>query len=351
MIGADPRGFGERAHIPAVKSSNLMELSAVCTAHEATARAAAERHQVRKWYAGVDALVSDPEIDLVTIAVRPRHHLALAAAALQAGKAVYCEWPLARTTEEAWQVVELAEKTGTPNAVGLQGRFAPAIETMRRMISDGQIGAPLMFEASLLQSPFQVDSDRSWLSEISEASGALHVATAHVTDAVQHVLGKLAAVAAITDTLIPEASFGDTGEAFKWNTPDTVAYIARLEQETPGVVSVSNATRPPLGFNFRVMGEQGQLRARSPEYFQFSPIQLELGRNGSFEPLASVQSGNTRDENDPSTNVARALEAFCQSVTDSDRFTPGFRDGLDLHRLIDSVAHSADASAWRTIAR
>lgn len=318
-----------------------MELTAICTAHESTARAAASQYGAPKWYAGADDLVADPDIDLITIAVRPRHHRELAEAALESNKMVYCEWPLARTSEEALRMVELAERSGVANAVGLQGRFAPAITTMRRTIKDGLIGKPLSFEAQLLQAPFTVDSDRAWLTRIDEASGALHVATAHVTDAVQYVLGDLTDFAAIVETTLPVGRFGDTGEVFEWQTPDTVLYLARAESDVPGVVQVSNATAPSLGYLFRVTGDEGQILARAPEYFQFSPIELSVGRVGdSFEPIRVIGSSDREVELDPATNVGRALESFVDSVLSQSTFRPDFNDGLALHHVIDQIATS-----------
>jgi predicted dehydrogenase len=328
----------------------MLELAAICTAHEATARAAAERHNVPKWYEGVEALAADADIDLVTVAVRPRFHLPLAAAVMESGKMVYCEWPLARTTEEAEQMAALARQAGVANAVGLQGRFAPAIQTMRQIIRGGRIGDPLTFEASLLQSPFTVDSDRAWLSQAREASGALHVATAHVTDAVQHVLGELGRLTALTDTVIPEGRFGDTGEAFTWNAPDTVVYVAESKSGISGAVSVSNATLPPLGFRFRVAGDEGQVVARASEYFQFSPIEISLGAaDGTFERIQAHAAADSRDDRYPSANVARALEAFVRSLDSEAPFSPDFEDGLALHRVIDAIAESAQTFQWKSV--
>jgi predicted dehydrogenase len=326
----------------------MLEFVAVCTAHADTARQAAHRHDVPKWYEGVDALVADPDIDLVTVAVQPRHHLALVEAALTSGKSVYCEWPLARTTAEATRMSRIAAQAGAPHAVGLQGRFAPAIELLRDSLAAGRVGEPLSFDSSLLQSPFRVDSDRSWLTQAREASGALHVATAHVTDAVQFVLGPLTSVAAMTETLIRDGVYADTGERFEWRTPDTVVYLARTRSGVPGVVSISNATMPGLGFRLRVAGSDGQIVARSSEYFQFSPIELTITRpGGSLERLTPPAHDQSGDEREPAKNVQRALDSFAGSILTGEAFSPGFHSGLELHHFIDEIAESAVTSSWR----
>ena len=349
VIGADPRGFGERAHIPAVISSSRLRLVAVCTAHDETAQSAARRHGLSRWYSDAGEMALDSEVDLVVIAVRPRFHLELAEAAVRAGKPVYCEWPLARTTEEAVRMAQLVQQAGVANAVGLQGRFAPPLAEMRRTIEQGRIGTPLSFEISLLQEPFQVHSDRLWLTRSDEASGALHVATAHIMDALQDVLGSVTRVSAITRTLITESVLADAQGSFAWETPDTVLCLAEVGDGIPGTVEVSNVTRPPLGFTFRVLGDDGQVVARAPRYFQFSPIELSVGRpTGEFEVLAVT--GDERDDNDPATNVGRALDEFAAAIATSAGFSPDFQDGVDLHRLVDAIARSSAAdSDWQNL--
>jgi predicted dehydrogenase len=350
VVGADPRGFAARAHIPAVTQSPHLELSAICTAHEATARDAARTHGAKRWYADVGALVEDPDIDLVIVSVRPRFHAEIARASLDAGKATYCEWPLGRTTSEAAEMADVAALTEAPSAVGLQGRFAPAILELRDRLLRGQIGRVLAVDVSLLQAPFRVDSDRSWLIEKEEASGALHVATAHLTDAVQFVLENLASVTGIVGTKVKGGQYADNGEKFIWKTYDTVSYLA----ETPSGISISarisNVTRPALGFVLRVAGEDGQLMVRAPQYLQFSPAELFIGSSGSELEKVDIESPDGRDDAGPESNVARALEAFVGVSANPPSDVPDFADGLALHRVLDAIEQSSQSRRWVTIA-
>lgn len=349
VIGADSRGFGTRAHIPAVQAVAGLELAAICTAHDDTARLAAVKYGVAKWFAGLEGLIADPEIDMVTIAVRPRFHLELAAAALKAGKIVYCEWPLARTMAEAVEMASVAAATGVPNAVGLQGTFSPALRLIADLVGSGRIGRPLTFEASLLQARFAVASDRAWLSEQNEASGALFVASAHVIDAVQYVLGEMLSLVAVERVSAPSGVFEDTGELFEWGASDTVILIAELAAGVSGTVSVSNVTYPPQGFSFRITGEEGQVLARAPRYFQFSPITVSVGGlSGGLEEVI-VDYGSVAPslgEDHPGKNVARSLSSFAESIRSGTRFRPDFEDGLALHRVVEATARSSRSHTW-----
>ena len=349
VIGASARGFGARAHIPAVKAAPGLELVAVCTAHDDTARAAAELHGVPRWFGDPAQLFVDDEIDLVTVAVRPAFHRELAIGALEANKMVYCEWPLALNTAEASAMAAVAAGAQTTSAVGLQGRYAPAVRTMRRLVEEGQIGVPLTVDASLLQPKFPVHSDRGWLSRRSEASGALFVASAHLIDTVQHVTGPLRSITAVDGTLSPGGSYADTGDAFEWDTSDTVAVLGEFTAGAVATIRVSNITDPGLGFSLRIAGEEGQLLATSPAYLQFSPITLMQGRpGGAFQEVAVDTKDDPVDlaDTDPAANVARAMSAFGDAVGSGARFRPDFADAVELHRLLDAVSTASSEREW-----
>ncbi len=352
VVGASPPGFGDRAHLPAVQSAPGLVLEAVCTTREETARAAAERWGARKWYVGIDDLCRDPEVDLVTVAVRPRLHYPLTMAALTAGKPVYCEWPLALDTGEATEMSKLVEQGTISTAVGLQGRFAPAIAWCRRLVADGAVGRPLSFVVSQMLSKFDVDRDRAWLVRHEEASGALFVAFGHVIDSVRSILGEVHSISGRQLTLSPAGTYTDGG-TFEWRTADTVMAMAELAGGIVGTVHVSNTTSPPVGYSLRIIGEEGQILLSAPSYYQFSPVkvsvvpmQLALGasQNVALEELEIPDdyfSKTAVGEDHSAYNVARAIGGFADSIRTGRRFRPDFEDGVTLHHLIDAVIASS----------
>ena len=348
VVGASPPGFGDRAHLPAVAAEPGLILEAVCTTREETARAAAHKWGARKWYAGIEALCNDPEVDVVTVAVRPRLHHPLTMAALRAGKPVFCEWPLALDTAEAREMESAAKQGGIPTAVGLQGRSAPAVAWARKLVAQGSVGRPLSFVVSQMLSKFEVDSDRAWLVRHEEASGALFVAFGHVMDSVRFILGDVENISARQMTLSPAGTYTEGG-TFQWQTADTVMAIAELAGGVVGTAYVSNTTSPPQGYSLRIIGEEGQIVLGAPSYYQFSPVrvsrgplQVSVGRANTdtleeVEIPAEYFSDMPVTEGHAAYNVARALIDFADSIREGRRFRPDFADGVDLHRLIDAV--------------
>lgn len=352
VVGASPPGFGDRAHLPAVKSAPRLTLEAVCTTRAETAKAAAEKWGARKWYAGIEDLCNDPNVDLITVAVRPRWHHPLTMAALGAGKPVFCEWPLALDTTQAQEMTSAAKQESIPTAVGLQGRFAPAVAWARHLVADGAVGKPLSFKVSQMLSKFDVDRDRAWLVRHEEASGALFVAFGHVIDSVRFILGEVENISARQLTLSPEGKYTEGG-TFEWKTADTVMAMAELAGGIAGTAYVSNTVSPPLGYSLRILGEEGQILLGAPSYYQFSPVRLSVGalkvsvgrretdRLEQVEIPGEYFSETAVTENDSAYNVARALTDFADSIREGRRFRPDFADGVNLHRLLDAAMTSS----------
>ena len=100
FIGAGGR-WGPSAHGPALQKLPEINLHAVCTAHADTAQAAADKYGVKKAYSDLQTMGADPQIEAALVAVRVPAHYKIANAAVDAGKHVYCEWPLGANTKEA----------------------------------------------------------------------------------------------------------------------------------------------------------------------------------------------------------------------------------------------------------
>src|SRR5258705_10093632 len=127
IIGANPdRGWAAQAHIPALKSlSDDFEITALSTSRRESADAASKLFGVPVAFDNYQDLVNSAGVDVVAITVKVPHHLELATAALEAGQAVYFEWPLGNGLEEGEDLAALAEDKGVLAADGPQARFAP----------------------------------------------------------------------------------------------------------------------------------------------------------------------------------------------------------------------------------
>lgn len=140
IIGASPLnpGWGVIALIPALQKLPQYELRAVSTSNSVSA--AANAFEVAAFDNHTD-LIAHPGVDLVVVAVKVSHHHELVTAALDAGKIAFCEWPLGRNSDEAHDLAVHARLARVHNAIGLQARFAPAIQRIRAAIHRAAVSA------------------------------------------------------------------------------------------------------------------------------------------------------------------------------------------------------------------
>src|SRR5438309_11679126 len=144
IIGVSPiRGWAATAHIPALRALPFYEIRALSGHSAESARAAGEAFGVSAVFSDHKQLVTRPDIDVVAVTVKVPHHREFVSAAIAAGKAVYCEWPLGRDLEDARAMAALAVEQRVHSVVGLQARQAPAIEFVQELLRDGYVGEVL----------------------------------------------------------------------------------------------------------------------------------------------------------------------------------------------------------------
>ena len=143
IIGVSPvRGWAATAHIPALRALPKYEIRALSAHNAESARAVGEAFGVSEVFSDHEQLVTQPDIDVVAVTVKVPAHRELVSAALAAGKAVYCEWPLGNGLKEAETLAALAEKNGVLAVAGLQARSAPAVAYVRDLVERGYVGEP-----------------------------------------------------------------------------------------------------------------------------------------------------------------------------------------------------------------
>jgi predicted dehydrogenase len=344
--------WGARAHVPAVMALPEAELVAVCTAREETARRAQERTGAPLAFWDYESMVRSPEVDLVTVAVRIALHHPIVLAALEAGKHVFCEWPLALNSVQAAEMYGLARAQGVLHAVGTQARFSPGIMYGKALMEEAYVGKPLLYHMTHFLSG-AIDprpSHRWWSMRAEEGGGAILIALGHALDVVRWYLGDVEAVCSSVQTLVPEARFVDTGEVVRVDAIDTIACMARLANGLSGTVHVSNACRGGGGFRLEIYGTEGRLRVESSHMVQYSPARV-YGAHGN-EPWqelpvpASFQQVTELATDSQAFQVAQLLRQCIRTIAAGGDFQPDFAEAVALHRTIEALVRSSQHGTW-----
>jgi predicted dehydrogenase len=348
LIGAGGR-WGPRAHVPALQGVPQTELIAMCTAHPDTARAAAEKFKVSRAYGSDKELNADRDVEAVAIAVRVPAHYQLAKNAIEAGKHVFCEWPLGANTREAEELAELARAQKVRTIVGLQRRASPAYLYMRELIQDGYVGQVLSVHMLLMNSGVLTrTSDRTWQRDVALGANSLTITFAHVFDAMCMVVGELVEVSAIVSTQVPQWFESDTQRYVDVTSPDNILVQGRLE--SGAVVNACCGIQPYHGSGHRleIYGKEGTLM-------------MIGGGEGGEERRRKLMGGHKDDESLQELTVPERFTCVPPSVREVGsaydvgqlwvRFVQGIRAGGDIdpdfdhavrrHRVLDAIVRAA----------
>ena len=204
IVGA---GFVGPHHIDAVRRLGFVDIVAVAGSNEESGRRKAEQLGARKGYGNYQALIDDPDVQVVHVATPNYLHYPVISAALANGKHVVSDKPLAATSAESRQLVEQAARANVVAAVTFNYRGNPLVQQARHAITNGDIGNPTFIHGYYLQDWLIKDTDYSWRldPEKAGASSALGDIGSHWCDLAQHVTGlRITHVLGDITTVIPQ---------------------------------------------------------------------------------------------------------------------------------------------------
>ncbi|MDO8532691.1 MAG: Gfo/Idh/MocA family oxidoreductase [Dehalococcoidia bacterium] len=358
VIGANGQGrWGSRAHVPAFLALPEMDVVAVCTAHKETAESAARHFNVPRFYWDYHAMLEDPNIDLVSIATKVPLHYPMALAALQAGKHVFCEWPLALSASQADELARTAQERRLHHGVDLQSRGSPPILHLKELCDEGYMGRLLTFNMSIML-PTHITpraSHRRWTMEEGGGGNALTIQGGHSIDILGWCLGDIVEVCAEVATRVPEVSLSDTGEVVKVTSPDTIAFVCKLVNGAFGAVQSSWVAWHGSGWRMEAYGTEGKLMATSRETLQYGDVRVRGARKD--EPAEHDIETPDRlrwvSEIPPTDfvpyNVAQLARKMAEGIIQGHPTHPNFYDAAHLHRVLEAVTRSARERRWVTV--
>lgn len=196
-------------------------------------------------YAGFEEMLKAEQLDALDICTPPNLHAGLAVAALNRGIPTICEKPLARTPDEAREILAAAEASGTTLMTAFCHRFHPPVELVRGLIEDGTLGRVLMFR-NRFGTRF-AGVEHRWFSKPEVAGGGVLMDTSiHSVDLFRHLVGEVSCAAAATRTYSPEIR----------GLEDSAAMVLTADNGAVGVIEASWMT--PWSANIvEIYGEDG----------------------------------------------------------------------------------------------
>jgi predicted dehydrogenase len=371
-IGMVGYAFMGRAHSQAWRNvASFFDLplrprmAAICGRDQAAVAAAAARLGWPAWETDWKRLVQRDDVDLVDVCTPGSSHAEISIAALEAGRHVLCEKPLANTVEEARAMAAAAERAATGGVramVGFNFRRVPAVALARELVAAGRLGAIRHVRAAYLAShALDPELPLAWRHQAAEAgSGALGDLGAHAVDLAQHLAGdRIAGVSALTETFVRERPLpGGGGARGPVTVDDAALFIARFGG---GALGSFEATRLAAGHTEGLAVElNGELGSVVWELGAFNELRLfdateepatqgfrriQVTRAGHPYAGAWWPDGHSIGYEHTFTHEVRDL---LQAIADGRDPEPTFADGLQVQEVLDAVQRSAASGAGWT---
>jgi len=348
LIGASVKGtWSSRSHLPAAQTSSDVELTAVCTTKADSAEAARQAYGARLAFDDYRAMVASPEIDAVAVVVRVPSHYAPTKAALEAGKHVYCEWPLGRTTAEAVELTALAKANKLVTAIGLQARVNPALMYLKEQIDSGFVGEIMAVHVSVLRDGvLSRPSNRTWQRDAELGANTLTIAAGHTVDAMRFVTGDFGRLTAVVATQAKQWLDTGTGKLLDVTSPDNVLLSGRLANGAVASVHVGAIPFAGSGYRMEIYGRDGTLVVSGEDSPQLGKVLLHGAKRGNTlasmpvpERFTVVASATPAGE---AINVGQMYTLFAQAIRGGESRQPTFETAVELHRLVDAMQQASD---------
>ena len=349
IIGLNPGiHWGATAHIPALASLSAdYELVGVANTSLASAERAAKAFDLKHAFPNAQALVESPEVDLVVVTVKVPHHRELVTAALEAGKHVYCEWPLGNGLAEARELAALAKAKGVVTAVGTQMRVAPEVEHLRKLVADGYVGEVL--STTLIGSGGQwggqTDAAHAYLYDDANGATLLSIPLAHTLAGLCEVLGGVRNVSARMLRHRDTVHVEDTGEAIPNHSAEQVLVHGTLESGAALSVHYRGGMSRGTNLLWEINGTKGDIQVTGAiGHGQLADLKIR-GGNGAAPALESLMPSDSAYAGLPDTatarNVARIYALLAQDIREGTNLAPDFDDAVALHELVEAIERSA----------
>ena len=346
----------------------VVRMKTICGRHEGAVREAAEKLGWEGYATDWRQVIDDPEIDIVDVSTPGDSHCEISIAAAKAGKAVFCEKPLANTLAEAEQMAAAVREAGVPNAIFHNYRKSPAVALAKQLIDEGRLGMIHHVRAVYLQDWIaDPNFPLVWrLQKEKAGSGAHGDINAHIIDLARFLVGEFAEVSGMMHTFVkqrPLAGVADGGlgasaqpQMGEVTVDDAAAFLARFKN---GAIGTFEATRFAVGRKnhnrIEVNGSKGSLvfnqeRMNELEFFDnsegaqtagFRVIQATEGVHpyaGRFWPPGHIIGY----EHTFIDLIADAITAMSEGKS----ISPNFEDGLQNQRVLDAVERSAESRSW-----
>lgn len=345
-VGVIGTGFGRRVQLPGLGLVPGVAVTAIASGRRAHAEAVAAEHGIPQVFDDGAALARSAAVDLVIVSSTPGTHARFAIAALEAGKHVLCEKPLALCAAEAARMLEAAERRpGQLAWVDHELRYEPNRRKVRDLIRSGAIGEVQHIE--MLLKPYLRGDGRpqtatapwTWWFDAAQGGGILGAVGSHLVDLCRFwTESDVVEVTGGVATFVRERR-DDAGVVRPVTADDYASFVLRMASRAVATITLSTAAHHGPGHFAQVTGSEGTLVVTGE-------TKLEIGKAGGPLEDASV-ADDLWERITPNNMWARSFVRLMRDMARvigggrPEAMPAGFRDGYAVQRVLDAVRAGA----------
>jgi predicted dehydrogenase len=336
-VGVIGTGFGSLVQIPAFRAHPRAEVVAVASGTPGKAKKAADAFGVPHGFDDWRKLVS-ADLDLVSITTPPSLHHAMALAALDAGRHVLCEKPMAMSAAESEDMLAHGERARRIHVIDHELRFNPNRRKARMLIEEGFVGAPRHALLTAVNAS-RLDPAKPWGWWFDEARGGglLGAVGSHQVDLLRYWLGDITAVSGTADPVVPERPLPDGAGRRRVTADEFTTFSLRFRSGAVGTVFLSCVAAHGVGPRIEVWGDEGYLLLDAEDRLwgaRQGKALADLTEPETLKPAPGMEYVSLWG-----VSFVRLADHLISAVLDGAPVAPAatFQDGLAVQRVLDAV--------------
>lgn len=359
LAGVIGTGWGQ-LHIEVLRHIKNVDVVAVCDVDEARATSIAQKYSIKQTYTDFHNLVANEAVNLISIAAPPEWHKPIVHAAIDAGKHIWCEKPLALNVNDAREMLASARSKKIVHAVDFEMRFLPALAYAKELIDEDYLGPLLRVDVTMtMEHPW--GEHGNWAADDVRGGGVLMEVGSHFIDALRWWFGDVRAVLASRQTHFPSVRIatptpsqsrprqngGGQGGGYRVTGDDAFWCVMQFTRGGEALVNFMTGARHDPGWTIHAYGQSGTLLIQSGQLLGMRvgdremailpiPKRLEL----SDQPRDPLRWGMAK--------LAERVVAKIDQTHDALSF-PDFGDGVAVMEIIDAIRRASVERRWVSV--
>lgn len=344
IVGANAeRAWAHDAHIPALAAMPQFTLAAVSARTQPLADQAAAAFKAPRAFGDSLKLVRDPDIDVVAVTVKVPEHRAIVLAVLEAGKHLYCEWPLGRDVAEAKEMADAAARAKSSHVIiGLQALSAPAVRHAAKVVASGALGQPRMLRVFSPTAGWAAKAPPyyAYLQDKRNGATMMAIAGGHTMAAMEAIIGPYTEVDARCSIFQKTVTLLGSNETVERTCPDHALVTGKHASGCLSSLEIIGG-QGSSPFRMELYCSGGKLNITSQHDtlggFQVNKLDCQVSIEAGPMPASAAPALKG-----PPANVAETYGLLEHDIREGKRTVPEFQLALRLQHLLDVIEKASD---------